>query len=218
VVFEVRGSIYDGFRVIRYHFLGLQKISKADRPARYRSSSQGPNANGVRIEVPNGVGCAPPHRGVWDGAVPLRPPPPQKICWEFYDGFRVIWCDITALESTQQEADTRVMLYAIYSAHNEGVDYDNDTDNCHRQLSLIPSWTVCTRAFDCQRPWMTSNWPTVALMRSVTLHMCSESTTKIWMQIDPQKCSPWIVIYVAAKTTYIRLLLWQNGGFSALAP
>jgi len=24
--------------------------------------------------------------------------------------------------------------------------------------------------------------------------------------------------YVAAKATYIRLLLWQNGGFSALAP
>jgi len=26
------------------------------------------------------------------------------------------------------------------------------------------------------------------------------------------------VFYVAAKATYIRLLLWQNGGFSALAP
>jgi len=27
-----------------------------------------------------------------------------------------------------------------------------------------------------------------------------------------------IYFYVAAKATYIRLLLWQNGGFSALAP
>jgi len=34
-------------------------------------------------------------------------------------------------------------------------------------------------------------------------------------------CKPFlsvIIIYVAAKATYIRLLLWQNGGFSALAP
>ena len=40
--------------------------------------------------------------------------------------------DIAALESTQQEADTRVMLHAIYSVHNEGVDmvviHGNDTD------------------------------------------------------------------------------------------
>jgi len=40
--------------------------------------------------------------------------------------------DIAALESTQQEADTRVMLHAIYSVQNEGVDrvviHDNDTD------------------------------------------------------------------------------------------
>ncbi len=39
--------------------------------------------------------------------------------------------DITALESTQQEADTRVMLHAIYSVQNEGVDrvviHANDT-------------------------------------------------------------------------------------------
>jgi len=27
-----------------------------------------------------------------------------------------------------------------------------------------------------------------------------------------------VAIYVAAKATYIRLLLWQNGGFPALAP
>jgi len=106
-----------------------------------------------------------------NGLCPFAHLPPQKICWEFYGGFRLIWCDITALKSTQQEADTRVMLHIIYSVHNEGVDHDNDTDNnCHRQLSLISSWTVCTRAFDCQRPWMTLNWPTVALMRSVTLH------------------------------------------------
>ena len=68
---------------------------------------------------------------------PTPSPRNQKICWEFYDGFRVICCDITDLESTQQEADTKVMLHAIYRVHNEGVDHDNDTDNYHRHWSLI---------------------------------------------------------------------------------
>ena len=40
--------------------------------------------------------------------------------------------DIAELESTQQEADTRVILHSMYSVHNEGVDrvviYANDTD------------------------------------------------------------------------------------------
>ena len=40
--------------------------------------------------------------------------------------------DVTALESTQQEADTRVMLHAIYSVQNEDVErviiHGNDTD------------------------------------------------------------------------------------------
>jgi len=191
VVFEVRGSIYDGFRVIWYHFLGLQQnqqgwqtsaVAMHDSGAHHRD--QTPMAWELRCQMGWDVPLLTGGE-VWEGTVPLRPPPPQRICWEFYDGYRVIWCDITALKSTQQEAGTRVMLHPIYSVHNEGVDHDNDSDNYHRHLSLISSWTVCTRAFDGELPWMTLNWPPVAFMRSVTLHMCSESTTKIWMKIDP---------------------------------
>ena len=125
------------------------------------------------------------------GLCPFAHPPPQKICCEFYDGFRVIWCDITDLESTQPRADPRVMLYAIYSVHNEGVDHDNDTDNYHRHMSLISSWTVCTRELYAHAlsivsylewPWIDLQWPLCALLHYT---MCSESTTKIWVKIDP---------------------------------
>jgi len=173
-----QGIYYDGFRVTQYHFLGLQKNQQGWQTSALAMHGSGahrrdqtPIAWELRCQmgwdVPLltlgglGRGCAP-------SPTPTPPPPPQKICWEFYDGFRVTWCDITALESTQQEADTRVMRHAIYSVHNEGVDHDNDTDNYHRHLSVISSWTVCTCAFNCQRPWMTLNWPPVALMRSVT--------------------------------------------------
>ena len=46
---------------------------------------------------------------------------------------------MTASEATQQEADTRVMLHAIYSVYKKGVDHDNDADNKHRHTSLISS-------------------------------------------------------------------------------
>ena len=40
--------------------------------------------------------------------------------------------DVPALESTQQEADTRIILHTLYSVKNEGVDrviiHANDTD------------------------------------------------------------------------------------------
>ena len=40
--------------------------------------------------------------------------------------------DVAALESTQQEADTRVVLHSIYSVQNEDVEriiiHANDTD------------------------------------------------------------------------------------------
>ena len=46
--------------------------------------------------------------------------------------------DVPALESTQQEADTRIILHTLYSVKNEGVDrvviHANDTDI----IKLVP--------------------------------------------------------------------------------
>ena len=130
-------------------------------------------------------GMCPSSRGEYGkGLCPSPTPTPEIVLGIFMMVSE--WYDLRSLPwSTQQEADTRVMLHAIYSVHNEGVDHDNDTDNYHRHMSLTSFWTVCTHAFDCQLPWMTWNWPPVTLMRSVTLHMCSESTTKISMKVDP---------------------------------
>jgi len=69
------------------------------------------------------------------------------------------------------------------------------------------------RAFDWyqnQRPWLTLKWPWTAIMHSVALHTCvSETTTKIWMKIDPyyqrQKCSPWIL--VSSKVSFMRIFV-----------
>ena len=76
------------------------------------------------------------------------------------------------------------------------------------------------RAFDWyqnQRPWLTLKWPWAAIMHSVALHTCvSETTTKIWMKIDPyyqrQKCSPGIL--VSSKVSFMRIFVgvrWKGG-------
>jgi len=132
-------------------------------------------------------GMCPSSWGSLEGAVPFRPPTPEI----FWGNFMTVseWYVTSLPRSLHSRRLIKSIYSVIYSVHNEGVDHDSDTDNYHRHLSLISSWTVCTHAFDCQRPWMTLNfirvtWPrprpfsTVALMRSVTLHMCSESTTK----------------------------------------
>jgi len=87
-------------------------------------------------------------------------------------------------------------------------------------------WTLIgnqIRAFDWyhnQRPWMTLNWPWVAITHFYvffTLHIClSEHTTKIWMKIDPyhqrQKCRPKIA--VSSSIRFMRIfpgVCWGGG-------
>ena len=74
------------------------------------------------------------------GAASADPQFDSIVCWQWLQkdetkGVLVtdgIVTDGAALESTQQEADTRVMLHSIYTVQNEDVKriiiHENDTD------------------------------------------------------------------------------------------
>ena len=60
-----------------------------------------------------------------------------------------IVADVAALESTQQEADTRVILHSIYSVQNEDVEriitHANDTDTVVRAYMCVLRFNVADR-------------------------------------------------------------------------
>ena len=80
----------------------------------------------------------------------------------------VLVTDVAALESTQQEADTRVILYSIHSVQKEDVEriiiHTNDTDtvviSCVyyastllRDLSELSMWVRTARGRVSTNPW-----------------------------------------------------------------
>ena len=66
--------------------------------------------------------------------------------------------DVPGLESTQQEADTRVIFHTIYSVQNEGVDrvisHANDTD-----IIVICVYYACTLLKDLLELWDRTTHP-----------------------------------------------------------